>query len=801
MNIFEQEDLIKGLPDQSLMQEAQRPSGPLPQYLIVSEIQRRQDMRKRFSQQGEQSPQGTVKDQILSGGIAELGSQPPMGQPPQMGQPPMGQPPQMGAPPQMGMPPQMGQPPMGPPPQMGQPPMGMPPQMSMQQPMGMAAGGVVRMAGGQDAPFTSPYLQDLAAYNQEAAPMGQQIGDLERAALQLKGDQRNAARRQSLGIQDQVGDLYGSTLGDYSQDDRLETLLAMASPDEISNKIGELGLNPNFMSGVVGDLSEPDDVTSQLQNLASRYPDSTAAKELMGTNPGISYAPLESLITKVRDSSAVIGDGEKLALSSGTQPNSAMINAAMNESSPEIKVETDQSKLFQPTGSTIEELSDSIFNSKLPYTKGSRTFYDRTIDPVVETRGEMYRRILGENVPRAFSSPFRADDRARTQFDKYIERTGALDQYLNNGVAEVPANTNAVETVVQPAPNVAVEQKESWLSRNDPKYSLDHTAVIDAMQNPSGFAAVSEGLRRQQNKQVVPTDYSKAQEKINEVESIAENLRNSTSTGYIEMLNKLSGERPSTDYSSFAPDYEGLITESERRVRKIKEDAKKDAGAQALIQLGAGIAEGNVSEGLRGASRVSSDIMKEARAESSAENSLARRMEMVSKEAQMNMGVKGREAAVANYNKKLDAVTADYADQRQREFQAAGMDSDAAFARANFEAQIAKAINAASEAEGDRQLQNLIAQATVERYKEITKNSERDLTAAQLRLYVKPIDEAMKNWVRDNPEHSPAEWNAALRKFTQGILNTEDIADTSSGQPKTKSQFDDVDSELLIPTA
>jgi len=801
MNIFEQEDLIKGLPDQSLMQEAQRPSGPLPQYLIVSERQRRQDMRKRFSQQGEQSPQGTVKDQILSGGIAELGSQPPMGQPPQMGQPPMGQPPQMGPPPQMGMPPQMGQPPMGPPPPMGQPPMGMPPQMSMQQPMGMAAGGVVRMAGGQDAPFTSPYLQDLAAYNQEVMPMGQQIGDLERAALQLRGDQRNTARKQSLGIQDQVGDLYGSTLGDYSQDDRLETLLAMASPDEISNKIGELGLNPNFMSGVVGDLSEPDDVASQLQNLASRYPDSTAAKELMGTNPGISYAPLESLITKVRDSSAVIGDGEKLALSSGTQPNNAMINAAMNESSPEIKVETDQSKLFQPKGSTIEELSDSIFNSELPYTKGSRTFYDRTIDPVVETRGEMYKRILGENVPRAFSSPFRADERARTQFDKYIERTGALDQYLNNGVAEVPASTNIVEAVAQPPANATVEQKESWLGRNDPQYSLDHSAVIDAMQDPSGFAAVSEGLRGLQNKPVVPTDFSKAQERINEIDSVAENLRNSTSTGYIELLGKLSGERPSTDYSSFAPDYKGLITESERRVRKIKEDAKKDAGAQALIQLGAGIAEGNVSEGLRGASRVSSDIMKEARAESSAENSLARRMEMVSKEAQMNMGVKGREAAVANYNKKLDAVTADYADQRQKEFLAAGMDKDAAIARANFEAEIAKAINAASKAESDRQLQNLIAQATVERYKEITKNSERDLTAAQLRLYVKPIDEAMKNWATDNPEHSPAEWNAALQKFTQGILNTKDIAAPSSGQPKTKSPFDDVNPTDLIPTA
>ena len=802
MNIFEQEDLIKGLPDESLMKEAQRPSGQLPQYLIVSEIQRRQDMRKRFSQQGEQSPQGTVKDQILSGGIAELGSQPPMGQPPQMGQPPMGQPPQMGPPPQMGMPPQMGQPPMGPPPPMGQPQMGMPPQMSMQQPMGMAAGGVVRMAGGTDTPFTSPYLQDLAVYNQEVMPMGQEIGDLEKAALQLRGDQRNAARKQSLGIQDQVGDLYGSTLGDYSQDDRLETLLAMASADEISNKIGELGLNPNFMSGVVGDLSEPDDATSQIQKLASRYPDSIAAKELMGTNPGISYAPLknytplyaplENLITNARDGSAARIDAEKLALSSATQPNNAMINAAMNESSAQIKVEADQRKLFQPTGSTIEELSDSIFNSELPYTTGLEGYLgplNSRIDPETlrETKREMYKRILGENVPRAFSSPFRADERARIPFNEYIERTGALDQYLNNGVAEVPASTNTVETVVQPAPDVAVEQKGPWFGGDLPNFSkLEERSGVLETKDPSGFAAVSEGLRGLQNKPVVPTDYSKAQEKINEVESIAENLRNSTSTGYIEMLNKLSGERPSTDYSSFAPDYKGLITESERRVRKIKEDAKKDAGAQALIQLGAGIAEGNVSEGLRGASRVSSDIMKEARAESSAENSLARRMEMVSKEAQMNMGVKGREAAVANYNKKLDAVTADYADQRQREYQAAGMDSDAAFARANFEAQIAKAINAASEAERDRQLQNLIAQATVERYKEITKNSERDLTAAQLRLYVKPIDEAMKNWATDNPEHSPAEWNAALQKFTQGILNIEDIAAPSSGQPTAK---------------
>ena len=70
MNILEIEDLIKGLPDQALMQEAQQPSGRMPQYLVVSEIQRRGDMRKRF--QAQQQEKGTVAEQILQGGIASL---------------------------------------------------------------------------------------------------------------------------------------------------------------------------------------------------------------------------------------------------------------------------------------------------------------------------------------------------------------------------------------------------------------------------------------------------------------------------------------------------------------------------------------------------------------------------------------------------------------------------------------------------------------------------------------------------------------------------------------------------------
>ena len=117
-NIIEAEDDVKGMPDQTLQRMAQQPDGRYPQFLVVSEIQRRSNMRKRFEAQ--QQPQGTVKDQIVQQGIASLA--PPQ---PQMQQ-------------AMGVPQQMPQ----------QAPM--PPQMPSQ---GMYAGGVVNMNIGQQVPY------------------------------------------------------------------------------------------------------------------------------------------------------------------------------------------------------------------------------------------------------------------------------------------------------------------------------------------------------------------------------------------------------------------------------------------------------------------------------------------------------------------------------------------------------------------------------------------------------------------------------------------------------------------------
>tara|TARA_R110000751_G_scaffold147131_1_gene251506 strand:- start:26 stop:361 length:336 start_codon:yes stop_codon:yes gene_type:complete len=59
MNIIDTEDMIKGLPDAALQKEAQNPSGQAPQFLVVSEIKRRKDMRERYAQN--QQSQGTER--------------------------------------------------------------------------------------------------------------------------------------------------------------------------------------------------------------------------------------------------------------------------------------------------------------------------------------------------------------------------------------------------------------------------------------------------------------------------------------------------------------------------------------------------------------------------------------------------------------------------------------------------------------------------------------------------------------------------------------------------------------------
>lgn len=65
MNIVKLQDDLKGVPDQSLIGYVQNPSGQVPSYLALSELQRRKKMREQAGSQG-QGAQPSVAEQIVS---------------------------------------------------------------------------------------------------------------------------------------------------------------------------------------------------------------------------------------------------------------------------------------------------------------------------------------------------------------------------------------------------------------------------------------------------------------------------------------------------------------------------------------------------------------------------------------------------------------------------------------------------------------------------------------------------------------------------------------------------------------
>lgn len=66
MSIIIQEDQLKGMPDQALASELENPSGGFPQYLVFAELNRRSDLRKRYSEQKAQAPASTMAEEMVS---------------------------------------------------------------------------------------------------------------------------------------------------------------------------------------------------------------------------------------------------------------------------------------------------------------------------------------------------------------------------------------------------------------------------------------------------------------------------------------------------------------------------------------------------------------------------------------------------------------------------------------------------------------------------------------------------------------------------------------------------------------
>ena len=81
MNIIKLQNMLRGAPDEALINYVQNPQGEVPSYLVLSELQRRKDTRAKY--QAEQAPESSVAEDLTQpaqpqGGVAMLADQPQM---------------------------------------------------------------------------------------------------------------------------------------------------------------------------------------------------------------------------------------------------------------------------------------------------------------------------------------------------------------------------------------------------------------------------------------------------------------------------------------------------------------------------------------------------------------------------------------------------------------------------------------------------------------------------------------------------------------------------------------------------
>jgi hypothetical protein len=73
MNILEQSETLKDIPEQVLMKEMQMPSGSFPQYLVLTEIKRRKRIRDDFQRRQAQNVPTVAEEAVTAAGVPQEG--------------------------------------------------------------------------------------------------------------------------------------------------------------------------------------------------------------------------------------------------------------------------------------------------------------------------------------------------------------------------------------------------------------------------------------------------------------------------------------------------------------------------------------------------------------------------------------------------------------------------------------------------------------------------------------------------------------------------------------------------------
>jgi len=602
VDILEIEDVLKGLPDQALRQEAQQPSGQVPQYMVVSEIQRRSKMRKRFEAQKEQ-PSTTVAEQILTGGVASVAPPPPQ----MMGA--MGMPQQPPAPPQQ---PPMGQqqPPMQPqqmPPQ--QPPM---PQQGapMPPPVQMNTGG--KTVGG--ASIEDSIRTVLEDYGVPASVLKLDPKFSQYASLI---DQISANMMSGVDVYDAVEQQanipYGQEFGKYGM--TREEFEAQRGP-----RIGDVKA-----SDIYGDVSLPSlpdmpmiGTTPELQRQRARE-EVGGIGSVAGSTPEEFEAMRGRLLPTEEERKAKTQERiqSNLITSRGfdATAGSMTLGEAIESGqvlSPEIKGLV--RKPFDAVGDFFKERRQSSLDeirqrymAGIPMSQNEMSFYNE-YGPGMQSLEGLFGSSL-KDTSETIDSP----------------RTGAVDVAAAIAKAEADPYNTGFDYSNIPGPgmtDVVVDPKQSAATQNDAiKLELDTATTKDP-------ALLNMGLSEKSL-----TDYGYSDLSVPEMpDGVALPKPKGTPDIQKQGIKYVSPEIPEL----VAPSFASLITEQERRLSKIKEDAKRDVSAQALINLGAGVMEGDVAGGLRAAGEAASKVRTAERAAESDIANLQTRIKMAEEQGKFD---------------------------------------------------------------------------------------------------------------------------------------------------------------------
>jgi len=520
MNILQQEDIIKGLPDQALQEEAKKPSGQVPQFLVVSEIQRRTDMRKKYQDPNQQQPQGTVADQITQEGIASVQPQQPMQGQQQQGQP---------------MPMRGG---------------GMTPFMRK-----YASGGVVRMQNGGMTPH------DMA--QMDAQMMSQKYPFL--------SGSRDEILQGLSGIDPNDAGYISSMFGGAPE---IESVLPSLLTLDGVNTLTPDGRRPNPNEPSVDTLEQFSNAfkedAARAENLLATLDDSTAIQKEAISNPV--NVDLPKKVNADEDYFSGLGfDQEKDTSIEGILAES---QNALRGMSPQDRAENMFSNI--PSGYSSRYEGEDNHQAKMrarTRAKESKSkvnnllamlgdVYEGAPTPVIGSGG-------GSNIPKSFrASQEQLDEGNKPVFDAFISTDDLrVPQYQMENGQLIKINGSLQGGDIAEEQNAYLENLGKRNLENLEKRNLDAAKIIEEKRkkDASDNTVISDGA---------------------------------TSEG--------SGDKLVKGANNSA----GIMN----RILDLNLDgAQKEAYAMAMIQLGAGIAKGDLAEGLSNAGIAASGVLEKSR--------------------------------------------------------------------------------------------------------------------------------------------------------------------------------------------